>query len=145
MGPAARKSCRHAGSSSWRAGSTRENKRRRQARYGLSGRHPSACQIGGDLNQIAVRIAAIYRADRTKRASPLGRAGIDRHTAVVQMAHHPVWRRGGDEAEIAGTGCVVRSSDPTSLIGAARPNVDLLAAELQRGAVVRAEILPLHA
>jgi len=56
-------------------------------------------------------------------------------------------RRGGrgDEAEIAGAGRGIGGGDPFVLVGVGRAEVELLAAELQRGAVVGAEILTLHA
>src|SRR5271166_5647501 len=144
-GPAARTPCRHAGSSSWQAGSTPGSRQRPPGRRAFSEWYPSARQVGGDLDQIAVRIAAIYRPDWTQRAGALHRSGEDRHATVVQMADHLIRRCRGDEAQIAGAGRVVHPGDPASRIGIRRAHVDLLAAELQRGAVVGAEFLALHA
>src|SRR4051794_19895507 len=142
---AARTPCRRAGSSSWQAGSTRGNRRMRRSRCGYAGRYPSGRHIGRDFHQVAIGIAAVHRLHGSQRTGAFSRACQDGDAAVVQVRDHLIrWRR-GDEAEVGGAGSVVVAGDPGARIGAARAHVDLLPAELQRGAVVRAEVLALHA
>src|SRR5690349_17374981 len=61
------------------------------------------------------------------------------------MADHDVGRCRGDEADVGGAGCVVCAGGPASRVGIDRADVELLAAELECGAFVGAELLALHA
>ena len=63
----------------------------------------------------------------------------------MQVIDHLLRPDRGDEAQIGAAGLGVHPGDPGVLVVVERAEVDLLAAELQRGAFLIAEILALHA
>src|SRR5436190_19766110 len=56
--------------------------------------------VRGNLDQVAVGIAAIDRHDRAQRALLVGRAFLDRDAARLEMFDHLQRRRAGQETEI---------------------------------------------
>jgi 8-oxo-dGTP pyrophosphatase MutT (NUDIX family) len=98
--------------------------------------------VGGDLDEVAVRITEVDRGDRASRPSPGNWSFLDPHVAGAQVGHHPVkWGR-GDQADIdrswsgsAGLGLQL----VTRLV-----QVELVGAEAE-GAAVGAEGDRLHA
>ena len=104
-----------------------------------------AIQVAGDFDQIAIRVPAIDRAHGAERADGVHRSARDHDAEIVQMANHFFRPHGGDEAEIGGAGRAILRGEPFRRIGVLRAEVDFLAAELQRRAVIGAEIFTLHA
>src|SRR4051812_39543149 len=105
--------------------------------------------IRRNLDQTAVWIAAIGRAQCTACALFGHRAFLHSDAAGTQMRNHLLWRRRGEKAQIvAARGLEVRS-EPLDLVGIARAHIDLLVTEYQRGArrlaAARIEHPDLHA
>src|SRR5947209_16471146 len=88
----------------------------------------SSVQIGRDLDQVAIGIAAIHRPDRAERALAPARAEFDLHAACVQVLDHLLRADGGDEAEVGVAGLGAGAGRPLALVVVMRAQVDLLAA-----------------
>jgi hypothetical protein len=105
--------------------------------------------IRRNLNETAVGIPAIDRTQRAAGALLGDRAFRDRNAVGPEMRDHLVRRARGQEAEIVTPCGFVIRREPFDLVGIARPHVDLLVAEQQRGprrlARARIEYLDLHA
>src|SRR4051794_18668271 len=106
-------------------------------------------RIRRNLDQAAVGIPAIDRAQRPARALFCYRPLFDCHAAGVEMRDHRCGGRPGKKAEIVTARGLVVGGEPFDLVGVARPHIDLLAAEYQRGArrpaTARIEYCYLHA
>src|SRR3954463_4831509 len=105
--------------------------------------------IRRNLDQAAIRIPAIDRAQRAAGALLGNRALFDRDAMCLQMRHPLGGTRGGEEAQILAAGGLVVRGEPLHLVGIARPDVDLLVTELQRSprrfAAAGVEHLDFHA
>src|SRR3954469_6844717 len=93
---------------------------------------PATVLIRRNLDQAAIRIPAIDRAQGAAGALLGNRALFDRDAMCLQMRHHLVGAGGGEEAQILAAGGLVVRGEPLHLVGIARPDVDLLVTELQR-------------
>src|SRR5581483_332315 len=101
-------------------GSTPGNSRMPPSPRAIAMRYPSTRQVGRDLDQVAVRIATVHRADRSQCPGAFHWAGKDRYTAIVQVPDHLDRRDGSDEAEIAGAGGGIDAGHPASRVGIGR-------------------------
>src|SRR6185437_1284845 len=134
-----------AGSSSSPAGLNRGNRQTRQDQYVSEAGRASARLVRCDLDQVAVRVAAIDGLDGPERAGALDRSLQNLDATIMQVPDHLVRRHGGDEADVTCPSLIVHAGRPGTRVKVGRPEIDLLSAELQGGTVIRAEILPLHA
>src|SRR5450631_2100949 len=88
--------------------------------------------IRRNLDQAAVGIPAIDRAQRAAGALFCHRTFLDRHAACGQMRQHLFRRAGGEKAQIVAAGGFMIRSEPLDLVRIPRPHIDLLIAEHQR-------------
>src|SRR4051794_37112012 len=93
----------------------------------------SAALIRRNLDQAAVRIPAIDRPQRAAGALFGDRAFLDCDAVGFEMRDHLVRGACGQKAQIVTACGLVVGGEPLDLVGAARPHVDLLIAEHQRG------------
>src|SRR6185437_6166213 len=88
--------------------------------------------IGGNLDQVAVGVAAIDRTQRAARALSGNRALLDRHAARLEMRHHLIRGASGEKAKIVAADGFMVHREPFDLVGIAWTHIDLLLAEDKR-------------
>src|SRR4051794_35965888 len=87
--------------------------------------------IRRNLDQAAVGVAAVDRAQRAARALLDDRALFDGDAAGGQMRDHLVRAHRGEEAQVVAAGRLMVAGEPLHLVGVARAHIDLLVAELE--------------
>src|SRR5436305_8345984 len=85
--------------------------------------------IRRNLDQAAVGVAAIYRAQRTARTLLGHRAFLDCDSAAFEMCDDFVGPGRGEKAQIVAAGGLMVGGEPLHLVGIVRPHIDLLVAE----------------
>src|SRR6266566_2059007 len=110
---------------------------------------PAAILIRRDLDQAAVGVAAVHRAQRAAGALFGHRAFFDRRAACVEMRDYLFRRARGEKAQIVTPRGFMVRGEPLDLVGTKRSHIDFLVAEDQRGprrlAGTRIEYPDLHA
>src|SRR3981189_507271 len=76
--------------------------------------------IRRNLDQTAVVIAAIDRAQRAAGALSCHRTFLNRHAAGCQMRHHLIRRAGGEKAQIVASRGFMTRREPLDLVGIPR-------------------------
>src|SRR5581483_8526038 len=89
--------------------------------------------VGRDLDQAAVGIAAVHGHQRAARAGALVWSGFDRNTASLEMRHHGIRAGAGQEAQVLAARRLMVRREPLDLAGRNRPHVDLHRTEPQHG------------
>src|SRR5215813_6317216 len=91
------------------------------------GRWGSAARrrVPGDLDQVAVGVAAVDRRHRPERASALDRSGLEAYLAGLEMRDHLLGRVLGDEAQVIAARDRVSAGEPGHRVGIDRAEVDL--------------------
>src|SRR5215475_12870356 len=88
--------------------------------------------VGRNLDEAAVGIAAIDRAQEAACALPCARAFLDGNTTCLQMRDHLLGTACGEKAQILAARRFMVGGEPFGLVGTLWPHIDLLVAEHQR-------------